>query len=142
MKASLLLLLLTSATTVTTFAQTKLMDEFPAMMKARNADAAGWLKAHTTPDMVFIAGHDGSIQNKDWLMGLFKNQKSQKADISNLKIQQVADLAVATGISSIEAVSLDGSKTSTYKDAFTYTLRWIDGRWMFTNLHHTKIDYK
>ncbi len=123
------------------FAQTKLADEFPAMMKARNADSEAWLRTHTTPDMTFIAGHDGSLQNKDYLMGLFKNQKSQNAEITNLKIQQVGDLAVATGISTIMAVSLDGSKTNTYKDAFTYTLRWLNnngstGRWMFTNLHH------
>jgi ketosteroid isomerase-like protein len=140
MKAFLLLLLL--LTSATTFAQTKLMDEFPAMMKARNTDAAGWIKEHTTPDMVFIAGHDGSLHNKEWMLGLFKSQKSHKADISNLAIQQVGDLAVATGVSTIEAVQLDGDKTNTYKDAFTYTLRWIDGRWMFTNLHHTKIEYK
>ena len=141
MKASFVLFLLMLTSTIS-FAQTKLMDEFPAMMKARNADAAGWLGAHTTPDMVFIAGHDGSVQNKDWMLGLFKSQKSQKADISNLKIQQVGDLAVATGISTVETVPLDGSKTNIYKDAFTYTLRWMDGRWMLTNLHHTKIEYK
>ena len=80
--------------------------------------------------------------NEDWLMGLFKNQKSQKADITDLNIQQVGDLAVATGISTITAPALDGGKTSTYKDAFTYTLRWINKQWMFTNLHHTKIEYK
>ena len=123
------------------FAQTNLMDEFPAIIKARNVDAKAFFQARTTPDMVFIAGHDGSMQNKDWLLGLFKNQKSQTADITNLKIQQTGDLAVATGISTITAVALDGRKTSTYKDAFTYTLRWISGQWMFTNLHHTKLEY-
>ena len=123
-------------------AQTNLTDEFSAIMKARNADAKAFFEARTTPDMVFIAGHDGSMQNKDWLLGLFKNQKSQTADITNLKIQQTGDLAVATGISTITAVALDGSKTSTYKDAFTYTMRWISGQWLFTNLHHTKLEYK
>lgn len=128
-------------------AQTKLADEFPTIMKARNADPEGWLRAHTTTNMTFIAGHDGSLQNKDWMMGLFKTQKSQNAEITNLNIQQAGDLAVATGISTITAVSLDGSKTNTYKDAFTYTLRWLNnngstGRWMFTNLHHTKLEYK
>ena len=127
---------------VATFAQTKLVDEFPAMLKARNADAAAYLQTHTTPDMTFIAGHDGSLQNKDWMMSLFKNQKSQAATLSDVKIQQSGDLAVATGISTIVATSLDGSKTNTYKDAFTYTLRWIGGQWMFTNFQHTKIEYK
>lgn len=123
------------------FAQTKVADEYPAMMQARNADGAAFFQTRTTPDVVFIAGHDGSTQNKDWLMGLFKNQKSQKADITDLKIQQAGDLAVATGISTITVVSNEG-KTGVYKDAFTYIMRWIGGQWMFTNLHHTKIDYK
>jgi ketosteroid isomerase-like protein len=136
---SLLALLLISAGA---FAQTNLTDEFPAIMKARNADAKAFFEARTTPDMVFIAGHDGSVQNKDWLMGLFKTQKSQTAEITNLNIQQTGDLAVATGISTITAIALDGGKTSTYKDAFTYTLRWMNGQWMFTNLHHTKIEYR
>ncbi|UFH53217.1 nuclear transport factor 2 family protein [Spirosoma sp. KNUC1025] len=122
-------------------AQTKLADEFPAMVKARNADALGYLRAHTTPDMVFVAGHDGSVHNKEWLMNLLTGQKSHTVDISDLKIQQVNDLAVATGISALTAVSKEG-KTGYYKDAFTYTLRWIDGQWMLTNIHHTKIDYK
>ena len=129
------------------FAQTKLADEMPAMMKARNADGEGFFRTRLAPDVAFIAGHDGSLQNKDYIMGLFKNQKQQSAEITNLNIQQAGDLAVATGISTVTAISLDGSKTSTYKDAFTYTLRWIEGngaasRWMFTNLHHTKIEYK
>jgi ketosteroid isomerase-like protein len=134
---TLALLLMSAAT----FAQTNLTDEFPAIMKARNADAQAFFQARTTPDMAFIAGHDGSVQNKDWLMSLFKTQKSQTAEITNLKIQQAGDLAVATGISNLTVELLDGKK-QTYKDAFTYTLRWINGQWMFTNLHHTKIEYK
>lgn len=132
------LLLLSAAT----FAQTKLADELPALVQARNANAQTFFQERLTPDVVFIAGHDGSSQNKDYLMGLFKNQKSQTAALSDVKIQQSGDLAVATGISTIVASSLDGSKTNTYKDAFTYTLRWIGGKWMFTNLHHTKLEYK
>ncbi|NIJ55486.1 nuclear transport factor 2 family protein [Dyadobacter arcticus] len=130
------------------FAQTNLLDEFPAMMKARNADPINWLHTHTTPDMTFIAGHDGSLQNKDWMMGLLKSQKSHQTEITNLKVHQAGDLAVATGISTITIVALDGGKTSTYKDAFTYTLRWMkEGldsvpKWMMTNIHHTKIEYK
>jgi hypothetical protein len=135
----LLALLLMSAGA---FAQTNLMDEFPALMKARNADAVTFFQARLAPDVAFIAGHDGSLKNKDYTMGLFKNQKSQTAEITNLNIQQAGDLAVATGISTITAIALDGSKTSTYKDAFTYTLRWTNGQWLFTNLHHTKIEYK
>lgn len=126
---------------VSAFAQTQLADEWPAMTKARNADNNGWLQTHTTPNMTFIAGNDGSLQNKDWMMGLFKNQKSHKVDFANVKIQQVGDLGVATGISTIVIETLDGKKQS-YKDAFTYTLRWYDGKWMFTNFHHTKIEYK
>jgi hypothetical protein len=42
------------------FAQTKLTDEYPAMMQARNADAAAFFQTRTSPDVVFIAGHDGS----------------------------------------------------------------------------------
>ncbi len=125
----------------TGFAQTKLVDEFPAMMKARSADNKGWIQAHTTPDMTFIAGHDGSVQNKDWLMDLFQNQKSHVADLTNVKIQQSGDLAVATGISNLDIETLDGKKQS-YKDAFTYTLRWLNGQWMLTNMHHTKMEYK
>ena len=139
-----LAMLLMSAVTM---AQTNLLDEFPAMMKARNADPIGWLHTHTAPDVTFIAGHDGSLQNKDWMMGLLKSQKSQQAEITNLKVEQAGDLAVATGISTLTTVALEGGKTSTYKDAFTYTLRWMKGhdpvpKWMLTNVHHTKIDYK
>ena len=123
------------------FAQTNLMDEFPAIMEARNADAKAFFEARTTSDMVFIAGHNGSVQNKDYVMSLFKNQKSQTAEMADMKIQQAGDLAVATGISTIMAIGLDG-KTGTYKDAFTYTFRWMAGRWMLTNMHHTKIEYK
>ena len=68
------------------FAQTSLLAEFPAMMKARNADTENWLRTHTTPDLAFIAGHDGSLQNKDWMMGLFKTHKSLTADLANLKV--------------------------------------------------------
>jgi ketosteroid isomerase-like protein len=125
-----------------TFAQTKVADEYTAMMQARNTDAVSFFQTRTTPDLTFITGHDGTVQNKEWLMGLLKGQKSHKADITNLKIQQAGDLAVATGISTITAVSLDGAKTGTYKDAFTYIMRWIEGKWMFTNLHHTRIEYK
>jgi len=141
MKNSLftLALLLISAVA---FAQTNLADEWPAMQQARNADVKAFFQARTTPDMTFIAGHDGSLQNKEWLMGLFKNQKSQHAELTNVKIQQVGDLAVVTGLSTIEAILMDGRKPGPYKDAFTYTLRWLDGRWMFTNFHHTKIEYK
>jgi ketosteroid isomerase-like protein len=124
------------------FAQTKLADEFPALMKARNADAEGFFRTRLAPDVTFIAGHNGSLQNKDYVMSLFNAQKQQAAEVTNLNIQQAGDLAVATGISSTTALSLDGGKTSTYKDAFTYTLRWIGGKWLFTNLHHTKIEYK
>lgn len=146
MKTNLLTLALL-LTSLATFAQTNLLDEFSTMMKARNADAEGWLRTHTTPDLTFIAGHDGSVQNKDWMMGLFKTQKSQQAEITNLKVQQAGDLAVATGVSTVTTVALDGGKTSTYKDAFTYTFRWMKGQdsvlqWMLTNVHHTKIDYK
>jgi ketosteroid isomerase-like protein len=123
------------------FAQTKLIDEFPALMKARNADIVGYMKTHTAPTMTFIAGHDGSFQNRDWLLGLLSGQKSNTADVTNLSIQQSGDLGVATGVSTMTAVAADG-KTGIYKDAFTYTLRWIDGKWMFTNIQHTKIDYK
>ena len=55
---SLALLLLSAAS----FAQTKLADEYPALMQTRNADAAAFFQARTTPDVVFIAGHDGSRQ--------------------------------------------------------------------------------
>jgi ketosteroid isomerase-like protein len=68
--------------------------------------------------------------------------KFLKTEITNLNIQQAGNLAVATGISSTTALPLDGSQTNVYKDAFTYTLRCIGGNWLFTNLHHTKIDYK
>ncbi|MCY7358753.1 MAG: nuclear transport factor 2 family protein [Rudanella sp.] len=122
-------------------APTSLLAEFPAMMKARNANPTAFFEERAAPDLAFIAGHDGSVQNKDWLLGLFKNQKSHIADLTNLKIQQVGDLAVVTGISNLAVEFLDGKKQS-YKDAFTYTLRWLNGRWMFTNLHHTKIEYK
>ncbi|WP_020605917.1 nuclear transport factor 2 family protein [Spirosoma spitsbergense] len=121
-------------------APTNLLAEFLAMMKARNADPEGWLRTHTTPDLAFIGGHDGSLQNKDWMLGLFKTQKSQTADLTDVKVQQVGDLAISTGISTIKAVGLDGS-SHLYKDAFTYTHRWINGQWMITNVHHTKIDY-
>ena len=129
-----------------TFAQTKLADEFPALMKARNTDAEGFFRTRLAPDVSFIAGHNGSLQNKDYVMNLFKAQKNQTTDLSNLNIQQAADLAVVTGISTINSVFPDG-KTGTYKDAFTYTLRWQNGngaapRWLFTNLHHTKIEYR
>jgi ketosteroid isomerase-like protein len=123
-------------------APTSLMSEFPALMKARNADAKAFFETRLAPDVAFVAGHDGSLQNKDYVMSLFKAQKQQSAELTNLKIQQVGDLAVATGVSTVTAVSLDGSKTSTYKDAFTYTLRWINNQWLFTNLHHAKIEYK
>ncbi|GAA4398019.1 hypothetical protein GCM10023187_08090 [Nibrella viscosa] len=126
---------------VAAVAQTNLADEFPAMMKARNLDNKAWLQAHTTPDMAFIGGHDGLVHDKDWMLGHFKNQKSHTADLTNVKIQQVGDLAVATGISTLSIETLEGKKQS-YKDAFTYTLRWIGGKWMITNLHHTKIDYQ
>jgi ketosteroid isomerase-like protein len=122
-------------------APTNLLAEFPAMMKARNADPEGWLRTHTTPDLVFIGGHDGSLQNKDWMMNLFKTQKSQNAELTSVTVQQAGDLAVATGVSTIKTVSTDGSKTSTYKDAFTYTFRWMNSQWMISNVHHTKIDY-
>lgn len=134
---TIILLLMTGSA----FAQTKLADEWPALLQARNADVKGFFQARTTPDMTFISGDNGSVQNKDWLLGLFKNQKSQVADLTNVKIQQVGDLAVATGISSINFETLDGQK-HTYKDAFTYTLRWINSQWMLTNFHHTKIEYK
>ncbi len=128
-------------------AQTKLADEWSAMLQARNTDVKAFFQARTTPDMTFIAGNDGSLQNKDWLMGLLKNQKSHHADLTNVKIQQVGDLAVVTGLSTLEAVLMDGKKLGPYTDAFTYTLRWLDGngstgQWMFTNFHHTKIEYK
>lgn len=87
MKTTLLSLALLLFSTAS-FAQTKLADEYPAMMQARNADAAAFFQPRTTPDLVFIAGHDGSTHDKDWLMGLFKNQKSQKADITDLKTQR------------------------------------------------------
>ena len=73
-------------------APTNLLAEFPAMMKARNADPEGWLRTHTTPDLTFIGGHDGSLQNKDWMMSLFKSQKSQNADLTNVNVQQASDL--------------------------------------------------
>lgn len=123
------------------FAQTNLLTEFPAMMKARNANPKGWIDAYTTPDMTFIAGHDGSLQNKEWMMGLFAQQKSQNAEITNLKVRQASDLAVATGISTIKAVGNDGSD-HVYKDAFTYTFRWIGEKWMITDVQHTMIEYK
>lgn len=120
---------------------TDLLAEFPAMMRARNADTKGWLDAHTTPDMTFIAGHDGSLQNKEWMLGLFAQQKSQNAEITNLKVKQASDLAVATGISTIKAVGNDGSN-HIYKDAFTYTFRWLNAQWMLTDIQHTPIEYK
>ena len=123
------------------FAQTSLADEWPALLKARNANPTAFFQERATPDLAFIAGHDGSVQNKDWLLGLLKNQKSHTATLINLKIQQAGDLAVATGISDL-LVELQDGKKGTYKDAFTYTMRWINGKWMFTNLHHTKIEYK
>jgi ketosteroid isomerase-like protein len=141
MKTPLLFLALLLISTAT-FAQTKLVDEFPALIKARNADAETFFRTRLAPNVVFIAGHDGSLQNKDYVMSRFKVQKQQTAEVTNLNIQQAGDLAVATGISSTTAMSLDGSKINTYKDAFTYTLRWQNGMWLFTNLHHTKIDYK
>ncbi len=141
MKTNSLSLLALLLITVASFAQTKLVDEMPAIMKARNADSEGWLQSHTTPDLTFIGGHDGSLHNKDWMMSLFKTQKSQNADLTNVNVQQAGDLAVATGISTIKTVSLDGSKAGMYKDAFTYTFRWIDSKWMITNIHHTKIEY-
>ena len=115
-------------------------------MKARNTDAEGFFRTRLAPDVGFIAGHNGSLQNKDYVMNLFKAQKSQTADLSNVNIQQAGDLAVVTGISTVNSVFPDG-KTNTYKDAFTYTLRWQKGdgaapRWLFTNLHHTKIEYR
>lgn len=138
---TILLFIALSLTSAASFAQTQLVDEYPAIMKARNADAKAFFEARSTPDMVFIAGHNGSVQNKDYVMGLFKNQKSQTAEMADLKIQQAGDLAVATGISTITAIGLDG-KTGTYKDAFTYTFRWMTGVWMLTNMHHTKMEYK
>ena len=135
---SLLVLLLISAGA---FAQTSLRDEWEKMHQARNADVVGFMQERTTPNLTFIAGHDGSVQNKDWLMSLLKNQKSHKTDITNLTIQQAGDLAVATGVSTLNAEFLDGKK-GIYKDAFTYTLRWIQDKWMITNIHHTKVDYK
>ncbi|QHV95736.1 hypothetical protein [Spirosoma endbachense] len=48
---------------------------------------------------------------------------------------------MATGVSSMTAVAADG-KTGIYKDAFTNTLRCLDGKWMFTNSQHPKIDYQ
>lgn len=124
-----------------TFAQTKLVDEFPALIKARNADAETFFRTRLAPDVTFIAGHDGSLRNKDYVISVSKAQKSQTAEITNLNIQQAGDLAIATGVSTVKSVLPDG-KTGIYKDAFTYTLRWQSGMWLFTNLHHTKMEYK
>ena len=120
---------------------TQLADEWPAMLQARNEDVKAFFQDRATPDMTFIAGHDGKVYNKDWLLNLLKNQKSHHTELTDVKIQQVGDLAIATGINTHTVEFLDGKKQS-YKDAFTSTLRWIDGKWKFTNLHHTKIEYK
>ena len=139
---TLALLLISAAT----FAQTKLADEFPAMIKARNADAEVFFRTRLAPDVAFIAGHDGLLRNKNYVIGVSKAQKQQTAEITNLNIRQAGDLAIATGISTVKSVFPDG-RTGTYKDAFTYTLRWQNGdgaapRWLFTDLHHTKIEYQ
>jgi ketosteroid isomerase-like protein len=120
---------------------TSLLTEWPALLKARNADPTAFFQERATPDMTFSAGHDGSLHDKAWVLGLFKNQKTHTAVISNLTIQQSGDLAVATGVSDL-AVEFQDGKKGTYKDAFTYTHRWQNGRWMLTNIHHTKMEYK
>jgi Domain of unknown function (DUF4440) len=100
-------------------------------------DGASYFKKICDPDFIFITGHSGEFYNVNQFFNMVgTSQKMPNYGNEVKKIIELDDLAIVSGISTMPM------EKTTYKDAFTYTFRKIDGEWKFAMAHHTKIDYK
>lgn len=131
----LLALLLSSAAS---FAQS-LEKSFNAMNAAYKQNPYAYMQTHFAPDARFIAGHDGSFMDISKL--ITPAMKIEDLQATDLQFFESGDLGVVSGIKTVRYANPNGP-AATYKDAFTYTCKRINGDWKIVALQHTKIEYK
>ena len=108
---TLALLLMSAGAMAQTLEQT-----FRTLITDFKANPYVYVQANYANDFRFIAGHNGEFRTKDRMIG--PTTKIEDVQATDLKFYESGDLAVVSGINTITAVALDGSKASTYKDAF------------------------
>lgn len=120
------------------FAQT-LEQSFRNLIAEFKQNPYAYVKGNYTNDFRFIAGHNGEFRTKDRMVG--PDTKVEDIQATDLKFYESGDLAVVSGINTTRFASPKGGQASTYKDAFTYTFRKLNGQWKHVAMQHTKIDY-
>ena len=120
------------------FAQT-LEQSFRNLIAEFKQNPYAYVQANYANDFRFIGGQNGEFRTKDRMLG--PTTKVEDIQTTDLKFYESGDLAVVSGINTTRFASSNGGQANTYKDAFTYTFRKLNGQWKHVAMQHTKIDY-
>lgn len=104
------------------------------------ADYPKYLKEDLSADFTFIVGEGQTYKASD-LQGLTE-AKILEWSISELKLKQFGNIAIATGVNKHSMVFSKGGTPQLYNVAFTYTYEYKNNKWLWTHVQHTYIQEK
>ena len=100
-------------------------------------DYPKFVQEEVSPDFFVIFG-EGQVASYD-NMKASNDSKTATWDLSELKVKQIGNMAVATGINKHSIVSLKTKATYHYNVRFTYTYAFIKDKWLWLQAQHTHI---
>jgi hypothetical protein len=117
-----------------TFTEKNLTDMRQRML----ADPAKVTKEEVSLDFVMV-GHAGQPCDYDCLMNLNANATLTEWPMEQIKIRQVGNVAIVTGISRHAAVYKKTNTKTQYNQRFTDTYEYKNGKWMWLTAQYTDI---
>lgn len=102
-------------------------------------DPISIFKNETDPNFTFI-NENGVVVTRDQLIQAYIDNKESNRSIENMKVWQVANTGIVTGILNTTILFKNDPIPKTFKEVFTYTFSQKNGKWLFASAQHT--DYK
>jgi hypothetical protein len=109
------------------------------LLQRLEKDPVGFFKTECDPELTFINGN-GKLISRTELITIYTNASHKnKREISNLKVRQVGDVGIVTGLLTQISISKSNPETivGIYKGAFTYTFLQKNDKWLMTSAQHS-----
>ena len=111
---------------------------FSDMRERRLNGNPNYLKDEVSPDFIF-SGHTGQDCNMNCMIALTESATLLEWPVEQVKIRQVGNVAIVTGISHHTALYKKNNAKVTYNQRFTDTYEYKNGKWMWLTAQYTDI---
>ncbi len=121
------------------FGQTAFTEEtFRALNQRLLADYPKFLNEETTPDYTFTS-EVGNVYSLERLKKAFASgNKLTTWDLSDIKIKQIGNVAIVTGINKNSVFYANANTTTYYNLRFTYIYEYKDKNWKWLSSQHSE----